>query len=242
MKDQLRPIADLHTHTIYSTHAYSTVTENAKAAADRGLLAIAMTDHSLSTPEPGHHWHFVNMRILPPSIAGVRVLHGVEANVLDGDGTLDMSVELLDKMELVIASMHNSIMKPCTVEENTQAWLTVAANPRVDIIGHCGTPNFRFDYERVIPEFGRYGKVVEINEGTFRVRSDSAENCRQIALLCKQHGVHISVNSDAHYHDHIGRYEKSLAMLQEIDFPEELIVNSSRERLEAYLKTKNLTL
>lgn len=242
MTDILRPVADLHTHTIYSTHAYSTVTENAAAAARKGLLAIAMTDHSLSTPEPGHHWHFTNMRVLPPYIEGVRVFRGIEVNVLQHDGTLDTPAEMLEKMELVIASMHNTIMTLGTIEEITTAWLAIAANPHVDIIGHCGTPTFAFDYERVIPEFGRQGKLVEINEGTFRVRSDSFENCRRVALLCKQHGVHIVVNSDSHYHDHIGQYDKSIAMLREIEFPAELIVNSSRQRLEEYLNTKHLTL
>ncbi len=236
------PVADFHTHTIYSPHAYSTVTENAAAAASHGLLAMAMTDHGLATPEPGHYWHFKNLKILPTHIHGVRVLRGMEANVLDFDGTIDGDTAMLEKLDIVIASMHNTIMKYGSVEEITAAWLAISKNPQVDIIGHPGTPNFAFDYERVIPVFGEQGKVVEINEGTFRVRSQSLENCRRIALLCKQHGVRVAVNSDSHYHDHIGQYEHSVALLEEIDFPEELIINSSRQRLEEYLKTKNLTL
>lgn len=236
------PVADLHTHTIYSPHAYSTVTENAASAAAHGLLAMAMTDHGLGNPEPGHYWHFKNLRILPTHIHGVRVLRGMEANVLEHDGTLDTEDSVLERLDIVIASMHNTIMKPGNREEITRAWLAVAENPHVDIIGHCGTPTFTFDYEQVIPVFGKYGKVVEINEGTFRVRNDSLENCRRIAQLCKEHGVRVAVNSDSHYHDHIGQYEHSLALLADVDFPLELVVNSSRERLETYLKTKNLTL
>lgn len=242
MSYSIHPVADLHTHTLYSMHAYSTITENATAAAQRGLLAIAMTDHGQAVPEPGYHWHFVNMRVLPDHIAGVRVIRGIEANVLDFDGTMDVNEKVLENLDLVIASMHAGIMRAGSVEEITNAWLRIAADPRVDIIGHPGTPAFTFDYEPVIREFGRQGKIVEINEGSFNARGGSLPNCTRIAYLCKKYGVRIAVNSDAHFHDYVGRFDGSLVMLREVDFPPELIVNGSRENLEAYLKTKNLTL
>lgn len=56
-------------------------------------------------------------------------------------------------------------------------------------------------------------------------------NCRRIALLCKQYGVSVVVDSDAHYHASVGEVEPCLRMLEEIDFPPELIVNGDRERL-----------
>lgn len=60
-----RVVADLHCHTIASTHAYSTVTELAKAASERGLLAIACTDHGPAAPDSPHIWHFGNLDVLP---------------------------------------------------------------------------------------------------------------------------------------------------------------------------------
>ena len=85
-----RVVADLHCHTVASTHAYSTVTELARAAAEQRLLAIACTDHGPGAPDAPHLWHFGNMDVLPPSIEGVRVLHGMEANVMDFSGRLDL--------------------------------------------------------------------------------------------------------------------------------------------------------
>ncbi len=240
MSTAIHPIADLHTHTIFSPHAYSTITENAAAAAHEGISVLACTDHGVETPDTGHHWHFTNMRILPPYIEDVRVLHGIEANVLDHSGALDLTPQLRSEMELVIASMHAGTMPTGSVEEITAAWCAVAKDPDVDIIGHCGTPRFAFDYDTVIPLFGQYGKVVEINEGTFRVRRDSHENCKRIAQLCRQHGVRIAVNSDAHFHTHIGHYEESIAMLAEIGFPTELIVNNSQEALWSFLHEKGI--
>lgn len=237
---QLHPIADFHTHTLFSPHAYSTVTENAVAGAKCGMLAVACTDHAEATPDSGHHWHFTNMKILPPVIEGVRVLRGMEANVIDFAGTIDASPRLRQQMELVIASMHAGTMPEGSVEEITKAWEAVAADPDIDIIGHSGTPRYAFDYEAVIPLFAQHGKVVEINEGSFRIRPGSDENCRRIAKLCKQHGVRIAVNSDAHYHTYVGRFSEAVAMLSEIGFPPELVVNNSRESLEAFFEEKGI--
>ncbi len=236
----IHPIADFHTHTLFSPHAYSTVTENAAAAARCGMLAVACTDHAEATPDTGHHWHFTNMKILPPIIEGVRVLHGMEANVMDFTGRIDASPKLRQQMELVIASMHAGTMPEGSVEEITGAWAAVAADPDIDIIGHSGTPRYAFDYEAVIPLFGQHGKVVEINEGSFRIRPGSDENCKRIATLCKQHGVRIAVSSDAHFHANIGQFTESIAMLTEIGFPPELIVNNCRESLVAFFEEKGI--
>ena len=242
MSEYFRPVADLHTHTLASPHAYSTLTENATAAAALGMIAVACTDHGPKVRDGMHPWHFGNLRILPDRIAGIRHLRGAEVNILDFEGALDLSEERLEALEIVIASMHQGTMPFGTTEEITAAWLAVAANPHVDIIGHCGTPEYAFDYEAVIPVFGQCGKVVEINEGTFRVRRKSLETCGRIAKLCMRHGVRVAVTSDAHYHEHVGRTEQAVALLGEIGFPKELIINSSQEQFEAFLKEKQLAL
>lgn len=235
-------IADLHCHTIASTHAYSTVTELARAAAEQHLLAIACTDHGVGAPDSPHIWHFGNMDALPDRIAGVRVLRGVEANVMDFDGRIDMPVDRLRQLELVIASMHLSVLEPGSVEACTAAYLALAENPDVDIIGHSGTPVFAYDYEAVIPAFGRNGKVVEINENTFRARADSAENCRKIAALCKRYGVRVALDSDAHFHEYVGQVPRCLHLLRELEFPPELVINGSEEAFRAFLMEKGLSL
>ena len=237
-----RVVADLHCHTVASTHAYSTVTELARAAAEQRLLAIACTDHGPGAPDAPHLWHFGNMDVLPPSIEGVRVLHGMEENVMDFSGHLDLPEERFFSLDLVIASMHLSVLEPGSAEACTAAYLALAENPEVDIIGHSGTPAFRYDYESVIPAFGRSGKIVEINETTFRARSASVENCRRIAELCKEHAVRIVLDSDAHFHGQVGRMPRCLELLREIDFPPELVVNGSEEAFSRFLNEKHLTL
>ena len=235
-------VADLHCHTLASSHAYSTVTELAGEAARKQMLAVACTDHGVSMQDAPHIWHFRNLDQLPPRINGVRVLRGVEANVIGTDGSLDMEAADLEELEIVVASLHRGLMPFGSMEEMTAAWTAIAKNPLVDIIGHSGDPRFAYDYDTVIPLFGQYGKLVEINENTFAVRRQSLQNCVHIAQLCKQHGVRIVVDSDAHYHASVGKVEQCLQMLQEIDFPSKLIVNGSADAFKAYLCEKHISL
>lgn len=231
-------IADTHTHTAASTHAYSTLSEVAHAAAERGLYAVAVTDHGRDMPGAPGQWYFHNLKILPRRIEGVLVLRGEEANVTDFDGSLDVEKEDLPSLDWIVASMHDVTMrdKNPTAEKVTEAWLKIAGNPRVNVVGHSGSPMYPYDYEAVLPVFAENGKLVELNEATFTGRKDSVPNCTRIMKLCRKLGVPIVVNSDAHFSALVGRFPQSLRLLDEIGFPEELVVNSSEERFCAYLK------
>jgi putative hydrolase len=134
--------------------------------------------------------------------------------------------------------MHEPAMrdKTPTVEKVTNAWLQIAKNPLIRVIGHSGSELYRYDYEKVLPEFAQNGKLVELNEATFTGRKESVPNCTQIMKLCKKYDVPIIVNSDAHFSAYVGRFPRSIQLLEEIDFPEELVVNSSIERFNSYLK------
>lgn len=229
---------DLHTHTIASTHAYCTLLEMADAAAQKGLKAIAMTDHGPGMPDGPHPWHFGNLRTLPPYIKGVRVLHGVEANIMDYEGTLDIEERYQEELDWVIASYHDPCRLPGTVEQHTRSYLKLAENPYLDVIGHSGTGSYAYDYEKVIPVFKAKGKLVEINSHSFAGREGAKENCRTIALLCKQYEVPIVVNSDAHSVFTLGDLSDALAMLSEIAFPLELVVNRTLDNLAAWILNK----
>src|SRR5512145_2794968 len=102
----MKIIADLHTHTIASGHAYSTVNELVTVAAAKGLSAIALTDHGPSLPGGPHIYHFGAMRFIPGEIAGVRVLRGCEANITGLDGSIDIPENYLNRLEFVMAGFH----------------------------------------------------------------------------------------------------------------------------------------
>jgi len=231
----MKIIADMHIHTIASTHAYSTLTEVVQAAGQAGLCAVAFTDHGPAMPGSPREYYFHNFGAVPKMLDGILVLKGAEINVMSYRGACDMDEHDCKDLDLVIASMHDVCITPADRERVTQGWLNIAKKPYIDVIGHSGSPKFTYDYDRVIPEFGRMGKLVEINENSHMVRQAAVSNCVKIARSCKKHGVPVVVNSDAHFHTRVGVVPQSLMMLKEIDFPEELIINADRDRFMKYL-------
>ena len=228
----MRIIADLHTHTIASGHAFSTIRENVSAAKRQGLSCIAITDHYPISIDKTYNY-LKNLHLLPDYIDGIRLLKGIEANIIDFDGNIDVPKSILEKLDIVIASFHSCTI-PGTIEQHTNAYRNLAVNPRVHIIGHSGSEKYKYDYEEIIPLFRDHGKLIEINENTFLKRPKSVKNCMVIADLCEKHNAPIVVNSDAHSEFSVGIVEKSIAILKEINFPEALIINASEERLENF--------
>jgi putative hydrolase len=229
---------DMHMHTVASTHAYSTVVEMAQFAKFKGLKAIAITDHSNGIPDGAHPWHFGNLRCLPPYIQGVRVLHGAEANIMDYDGNLDLPLQYQKELDWIIASFHDPCVLPASINEHTKSYLKLAENPYVDVIGHSGSEHYKYDYNKVLPVFKDKKILVEINSHSFEARAGSLINCKEIALVCKQYKIPIVVNSDAHSCFSVGDVENAFKLLDEIEFPYELIVNRTLESLSSWIKAK----
>ena len=233
-------IADTHTHTLASTHAYGTVIEMARGAAAKELPIMGMTDHAPAMPDAPDLWHFGNLHQLPPVIEGVRVLRGVELNLMDSAGKVDLDEHFLQKMEWVVCSMHPEVMAPGSVEENTQAVLNLLKNPYVDVFGHPGANCYRFDYEAVIPRFKDSGKYIEFNAASVTFREGAAENMLTVANLCKKHRVEVIVNTDAHSPVRVGEFGTALDILRAADFPAELVVNADLARFEKALHSRRV--
>ncbi len=231
-------VADTHTHSIASGHAYGTITENCRAAAEKGLKFLAVTDHTPLMPGSTHPFYFENLMAVPPVLCGINVIRGCEANIINIDGEVDLPHRILRRLELVIASMHSPVFPPPGKDAVTQTYLNLAQNPDVDVIGHCGDSRFDFDYAPVLRAFAENGKVVEINAHSFDARPGSRENCPKIARLCAEYGVRIVVSTDAHFYTDIGNFQNSLDCLEQIHFPEELILNADEDRFRSYITSR----
>lgn len=235
----MKILTDLHTHTVASTHAYSTVLENVAYAKQMGLEAIAITDHAPGIPDGAHRWHFINLRVLPEVIDGVRVLKGAELNIMNLDGGVDLLEEYLKSLDWVIASYHRWCIEDIgTKADRTQCYINLLENPQIDMLGHCGSPVFDFEIEPVIEAAKSCDKVIEINENTAMVRESNIPICRKIAIACAEKGVKISVDSDAHFCHSIGKYPLTEKLIKEIDFPPELIVNKDLNTLREHLNNR----
>lgn len=239
----MKIVADLHTHTIMSVHAYCTALEMIAEAQRIGLYAFAITDHGATMQNFPHEYYFMNLHAIPRVFQGVRVIKGVEANISDFQGNLDVPENALRNLDFCIASMHMPTLhgEP-SVEKCTEAYLKMADNPYINMIAHSGSPYYKYDYETVIRRFAQEGKLIEINNSSIKHKADFVPNCIEIAKLCKKHKCRISVDTDAHFITQLGRADEALKMLEDIEFPESLVVNASVENLNAYLSENNIPL
>ena len=229
----------MHTHTIASGHAYNTITEMAKAASDIGLKLLGITEHAVSMPGTCHDFYFENLKMVKRELFDVELALGVELNIIDYEGNMDMRQELLKQMDVAIASIHSGIKyEPGTIVENTNAILGAMRNPYVNIIGHPDDSRIPMDYKELVLASKEYHTLLEINNnsltpGGWRVKPYENDKC--ILELCAEHNVPVIIGSDAHSFDKVGCHDYAIKLVEEINFPKELIVNYNIELLKTYL-------
>lgn len=233
----MKILTDIHTHTMASAHAYSTLTENVNEAKVKGLELIAMTNHCPNMQEAPHLWHFENMKAIPRIINGVKVLRGAELNILDKAGRVDLPESHLKMLDIAIASIHPSLYENRSDDDHTETWLNVMENPYVDILGHTGRNGFKFDYDAVVKKAVEKNICIEVNRLTLK-KAEYREACRGIVSCCKKYGAKVTVSSDSHFWDTIGDFDGAIAFLKELDFPEELVVNRTADSIIEHLKIK----
>ena len=232
-------VVDTHSHTISSGHAYSTVLENAAAAAEKGLQLLCVTDHASSMPGAPHFWHFANQRILPRFLHGVGILRGVEANIMNVAGEIDISTKVQGHLDWVLASFHEPVFAPSSSTVHTEALLNVIQSGRVDALGHLGNPNFDFDFERVLVAAAEANVLVEINNSSLSgSRMGSQPRCERIAEIGKEVGVSFTTGSDAHFAHDIGKFDSALALFEKVNIDEDSIVSTSASRFIEFLHSR----
>lgn len=240
----MRLLADLHTHTVASGHAYSTLTENVLAAKRAGLELIAITDHGPSVPQGAHLWYFWNLKQVPSVLSGVRILKGCEANISpDTENGIDLPDELLGLMDFVAVGLH-----PLTGfdegdrDKNTGALLRAIGNPLVDQITHPGNEDeFPVHLDAVVSAAASNGVILELNDHSFSpssARSTSAAREREFARAALEAGAPVAIGSDAHYALHVGRFDSAIKVAEELGLTEDRIVNRDAASVLAFLTAR----
>lgn len=236
----MRVEIDTHTHTLASGHAYNTIREMAKAAKEKGLKALAITEHAPEMPGSCHLFYFTNLKVVPRKIEGIDILFGSELNIMDAEGHVDLPTSTIKGLDITIASMH----PPCykgekTLEEVTKAYINIMEREDIDIIGHPDDGRFPVDYEMLVKAAKKTGTLLEINNSSLKpdgYRANTKENALKILKYCKKYETMIVLGSDAHFDTGIADYTYAYEVLKEADFPEELIANTSFEKLQSLLK------
>ncbi|CAH7189988.1 phosphatase [Vibrio splendidus] len=228
---------DTHTHTYASGHAYSTLIENAKSAKQNGLAMFCTTDHSESMPGAPHYWFFSNQRVLPRFIEGVAIIRGVESNIMNTQGEIDIHPSVDKNLDWVIASFHEPVFRPLDSEAHTEALLNVIKGGRVDALGHLGNPNFDFDFDAVIQCAVEHNVAIEINNTTLKGNSrvGSVDRCYEIARIAKAKGAFITSGSDAHFCNDVGGLDLVSALLDEVGIDSTKVITHSPQQFLSFL-------
>ncbi|MFI6733229.1 PHP domain-containing protein [Nonomuraea sp. NPDC050451] len=199
---------DLHSHSDWSDGG-SPIEEMAEAARGLGHDYLALTDHSPRlTVAKGLSAERLERQLdvvaeLNERLAPFRILTGIEVDI-NTDGSLDQSPELLERLDVVVASVHSKLRMDG--DEMTRRMVTAIANPLVDVLGHCTgrvvkaggrrgerRPESSFDAELVFEACRRFGVAVEINS-----RPDRLDPPKRLMRLAYEMGCVFAIDSDAH--------------------------------------------
>lgn len=231
----------MHTHTLASGHAYSTVTENAAYAHKIGLELLGVSDHAPKMPGSAGYLHFLNLKVLPQYIEGIRVLKGIELNILNENGKLDMKNNILKRLDYAIASLHIPCIDPMDKDRCTQTLINTIKNPFVNIIGHPGDPRYLFDIKSVVTCARDNNTLLEVNNSSFskgNSRTGGESIVIEILKECKRQAMPIILGSDSHYHSYIGGFDNITPLLEEADFPNDLVINTDVDKFLKFIDLK----
>ena len=234
----IRDVMDLHTHTIASGHAYSTILEMIQAAKEKNLELLGITEHGPRMKGSCSAIYFRNLKVIPRERFGVMTLFGVELNIMDEDGSVDIEEELLPVMDVCVASLHIPCFPPRSRGENTRAYLNAMKNPYVNIIGHPDDPRYPVDLRAVVEAAKGNHVILEMNNSSLAptsFRKATREGYLEFLDLCRQYDQPVIMGSDAHVDLDVGRHGWVAEILEEAHFPEHLIMNTDVEKVKPYL-------
>ncbi|BDG61670.1 PHP domain-containing protein [Caldinitratiruptor microaerophilus] len=241
-------VADYHTHTRYS-HGRGTVEDNVRAALARGLEAVGIADHGPRS------WPWIRatadgLRAMQRDVArvrarvpGLRVLAGVEANVVTPEGDLDVPADLLSSLDLVIVALHPTVLPPTlrdawrllgphyaargwpsprvrarAREVATRALVQAVLRHSVDIVAHPGW-GFDVDTRELARACAGRGTALELSAGHEHM---TVEYCR----IAAREGALFSLGSDAHAPERVGDLDRAVALARAAGVGPEQVVGA----------------
>ncbi|MCP4757017.1 MAG: PHP domain-containing protein [Proteobacteria bacterium] len=241
---------DFHTHSTASVHALNTVEELLRQADKNGMEGIAVTDHSpgidntiwlIQNQLDSANWrdnikgpdipYFMTLlfRYRQPSDLKVHLFKGIECNILsNGTVATDVPRFIAGQFDIVIASVHPlpSLFKMENSEQLTERMIMAMDEP-IDIIGHPFHRNYCPYMEPIVQAAAEKEIALEMNEASMRMGKADSDQVKSMLKLAKGKDCRISLSSDAHMTNELGNDENIRRMLEETDFPKELIVNHS---------------
>lgn len=239
------PWADFHTHTRYS-HGTGTIEDNVREAARKGLYAVGITDHGPSMLGIGidlRRWERIEkeIRVVQSKYPQVKVLLGVEANLISEDGDLDIPNEIIGRLDLLLVGFHLMVRPaswrdglrliagnlayeslPRKTQErvrqiNTRALIAAVNRYDVDIVTH---PGLHLDIDTV-----KLARACVARNTALEINASHRVPDVGFVRAAAREGAFFVLSSDAHSPNRIGDFRKALQVAEEAGVDRGRVVN-----------------
>ncbi|MGW7359099.1 PHP domain-containing protein [Streptomyces sp. NPDC054802] len=237
---------DCHLHSDWSDGG-SPIDEMGRTAAAIGHEWAVLTDHSPTlTVARGLTAERLRAQLdvvaeLNEQWAPFRLLTGIECDILP-DGSLDQEPELLDRLDLVVASLHSKLRMDSAAM--TRRMLRAVENPLTDVLGHCTgrlitggrgkRPESQFDADQVFAACAEHGTAVEINS-----RPERRDPPRRLLRRAVDAGALFAVDTDAHAPGQLDWQIIGCERAEECGVPAGRVVNTwTADQLLAWTRTR----
>lgn len=231
---------DLHIHSIASGHALNTVNEILSYAEKIGMTHIAITDHGPDMEGAPYEGYFEVSDMMYAKKKNMKIYMGIEANILDVDGTIDIHEPYISMQKIVSVGIHDKtsyIGK--SQKEHTSALMTVIEKKECHIITHPWREQFPVDIDTVTKAAIRQGILLELNDRIFRQPTDALITAySKLINIVKKEGGFLIIGSDSHIRETIGNDSHIMAVKEELGLIPEIVINNYPEILEEMLNEK----
>jgi putative hydrolase len=229
---------DLHLHTINSGHAFCTVNEYINQAKTNNMQMIGFADHGPALESSlTNEIYFSCLPRIPRKIGDLMVLKGIEANIIDIDGKIDISDKIIDKLDFVIAGLH--LGASCdwknNIKNNTKAVVNTIKSGKINVVSHpYYVDRYQTDIKTISLMACEYEVLLEVNLHYLLEKKMSPSTIPDVITMIdvvKQHQQKVIVNSDAHNIWEMAD-DTSLKKIQDkIGLTEEMIINNYPEEI-----------
>lgn len=245
-------LADLHTHTIFSLHAFSTVAENIAEAQKMGLKYLAITDHFYGYSDPilsKNEYNRIEHLTDTISVPGLTLIGGVELNL---NQYPDKAINVPWKP----VGIHSWFIDRETtrLEDVEREFDFLLSRGTANAIAHIEREIHKLDYgfykdtlhddvKRFLTKMVMYAKEhnipMELNESSLaKDECGGVKRAEYWISQAKEIGVTLYLGSDAHYYTAIGKFPLAIELLKKVNYPEDRIINCNPDLLKIYFDKK----
>jgi putative hydrolase len=177
------------------------------------------------------------LKALPRKWEGILLLRGIEANIIDDQGKLDVPDDDLADLDLVLAAFHSRCgYENGDVEKNTRVLKKVMENSHVSAVAHPGNIYYPVDIKEIVGFAKETGVLIEINNATLTgwARRGSNARCLEFAHEIKRQNWYVILGSDSHFVDTVGQLGAAQELVEAAGINRDHVVNTSMELIKEW--------